>query len=1438
MALWFACLLSIAVAGIVSQPRSASAFSGGTLGWCGPAPGGGSHCSASVGAECAWQFSAWAWPGGTYTGYTIASNWYSASCNWIRHGGGPAGSVAFFSCATGYTATANGTCVLPNEDATVQKTDQCGNFDNTGQKADKTNKPIDIITGAKLFDVVDFKTADGSLLLERVYNSWSYSGSRNEMQSVPIGLGTNWRFWFQHEIQLNGSTGARAELETADGGSYPFSKNAAGGMDPDTWAVGPRMQTDFTLAFVGTWPANPADVLNSSSQWIVHDPQDRVWTFQTFQDPATGTYRVGRPISVVFRGGLQWTFTYGSHNELSSIQDSYSKTLSFTWIFRDFTAIGGTGIYPNVVSNVTLPDATTFNYLYTSASGGGFGVDDSDQLVRVEHRDASNNLLDATNYLYENPDLPWSVTGIEDSAGTRRWTVSYDADGHATTSTGPGNVNETDVAYGIVGSPSFTRTTTNAQSKSAIYTFAWGSFDTHLNSVVGVASTNCPASTRSYSYTNYFISSETDEEGRVTQYTRNSLGQPTQIIDGYGTASARTTSITWHSTLHVPTEVVQPGLTTDYTWNSSGQLTQVTQTDTTTQSVPYSTNGQTRTWTYTYDSYGSLLTVDGPLSGTGDTVTYTYDTSGYLASVTNELSQITTISAVNGRGQPATVVDPGGITYNLTYDSEGRFTSMTVDPSGLAATTTIDYNVVGDIIKITRPSGAYLQYTYDDARRLTKIEDNSGGYIEFDRDNLGNATARRVKDSSGTLQLSQTASFDELGRLLHFVSAASQTWTNSYDKTNNRISVTDPRSNVYSWGFDSLNRLMSEADQNNGVVTLTRNGTDKITNYNDPRSLNTGYVRDGFGDIIQRSSPDTGTTIYVYNALGEPTQITDGRGIVTNLTYDNAGRLLSKQYPTATSENITYTWDSTSGGNNGVGRVTRIDDASGSVEWTYNSLGQITQEKKTTSSTVYTIGYAYDLDGNVTQITYSSGRTVSYSRAANGLITGVTTKKDSGSPSVTLASSVAYLPFGPLTSLTYGNGLVLTKTYTQDYLINTLQVQDPSTLTYILNRSYAFGDGINLTSINDDRTGPTPTAGSTGNAYSYPGGSNLLSTITQASTTVRSFSYDGAGNVTGDTRGSTTYNYGYNKRGRLAELTIGSTVTADYTYDGLERMAIRTTANMTPAGTTHYLYDRSGHLLVEADDTGQTLREYVWLEDMPLAVVSDVNSGSPNLYYVHGDQIDTPVRMTDGSKSVVWDAFFLPFGTIELISGSATNNLRFPGQYFLIENGLHYNWYRHYDPTLGRYTQPDPLGFVDGPSIYAYAKLGPTQFVDPNGKFAFLPIIVGIGAGIILDYVVSEIKRVKCSCQNTPAGMAVSAALGGAAGFFGPFASKPFAPFGSGSTTSMFSEAVGAGYIGGFYGLGVRNALRGFGYYASFAGPAAFAGLLLYDIYDITTCGS
>jgi len=82
----------------------------------------------------------------------------------------------------------------------------------------------------------------------------------------------------------------------------------------------------------------------------------------------------------------------------------------------------------------------------------------------------------------------------------------------------------------------------------------------------------------------------------------------------------------------------------------------------------------------------------------------------------------------------------------------------------------------------------------------------------------------------------------------------------------------------------------------------------------------------------------------------------------------------------------------------------------------------------------------------------------------------------------------------------------------------------------------------------------------------------------------------------------------------------------------------------------------------------------------------------------------------------VWSALYSPFGGAYTLSGSETLNARFPGQWFQMEAGLHYNWHRHYDPTIGRYTQPDPLGFVDGPSVFAYARSAPLILTDSLGQ--------------------------------------------------------------------------------------------------------------------------
>ncbi|MDP3315535.1 MAG: RHS repeat-associated core domain-containing protein [Devosia sp.] len=107
------------------------------------------------------------------------------------------------------------------------------------------------------------------------------------------------------------------------------------------------------------------------------------------------------------------------------------------------------------------------------------------------------------------------------------------------------------------------------------------------------------------------------------------------------------------------------------------------------------------------------------------------------------------------------------------------------------------------------------------------------------------------------------------------------------------------------------------------------------------------------------------------------------------------------------------------------------------------------------------------------------------------------------------------------------------------------------------------------------------------------------------------------------------------------------------------------------------------------------------------------------------------MALTDAGGNFVNETDYVVFGNTWSVAGAVGVDLRFPGQMAQYESGLFYNWNRQYDPTIARYTQPDPLGLVDGPSRYAYVGNGPLQKVDPSGEFAFvIPAIPAIVSGI------------------------------------------------------------------------------------------------------------
>ena len=394
-------------------------------------------------------------------------------------------------------------------------------------------------------------------------------------------------------------------------------------------------------------------------------------------------------------------------------------------------------------------------------------------------------------------------------------------------------------------------------------------------------------------------------------------------------------------------------------------------------------------------------------------------------------------------------------------------------------------------------------------------------------------------------------------------------------------------------------------------------------------------------------------------------------------------------------------------------------------------------------------------------------------RNADGKVISVTSKAAAAATPVTLASNIEWQPMGGtdvfgqgnlgtatqisalpgdaalgqtdlLQSLTYGNGLILWKNFSLDNELYQLIVENGT--TKIMNRSYGRTDKTNIDRIFDnlnhandetltytdaarlstatstgiygtrtytydkDANRLTETANGVVNTYTYPANSNRLSSVRQGTTTTRAFAYDAAGNTVTDTRGTTAYNYAINSAGRIRTQSVGAALKSTYTYDAFQRLRVK--ALTSPVSTTHYIWDSFGHIIAEHNGTGGAVqKDYVWLGDTPLALI---NAGT--LYYVHPDHLDRPVIMTNATAmTVAWTAKYDPFGNAVAVTAAIINNQRLPGQSYQIEDGLSYNWHRTYDPTIGRYTQGDPLGFVDGPNIYNYAGQNPVMGMDQEG---------------------------------------------------------------------------------------------------------------------------
>ena len=880
-----------------------------------------------------------------------------------------------------------------------------------------------------------------------------------------------------------------------------------------------------------------------------------------------------------------------------------------------------------------------------------------------------------------------------------------------------------------------------------------------------------------------------------TDFTYDANGMLLTMTEAKGKAEERLTTYTYTQTGPDPpawpafaTTVTEVSVkstgskTTVRAWNSDETLLTTTVTGDLSPNAESSTSYVT---TAAYDDAHRLTSLAGPRPdqliqyahhSTGDsnrlgrlaTQTVT-TTSSPLASL------VTTYSAYDLYGTATSVTDPNSVETQRTTDSRGRVVTITEkkpagDPNEPPDyTSTYTYDTRDRLAQVQRPRGGKTRYLYEEGtNRLTDtiLVDAGGNQQErfhLTLNLLGGRTmeeAQTCAEPSPSCVTWSTARYDTFGydgrNRLWTVTHPDATFVRyTYDSRGNLWKDQDERHTAPNTihAYDPLDRLTSVTQTLGGGSVVTNYGYDRrddLTSVTDPNTNLTTYTFDDWARRASQSSPVSGGSSFSYDEAGNLASSSDANGATTARLYDLANRITSaiSSKPGASSETVTWQYDDSTAATYRRGRLWRMADPTGSVEYAYDRRGLVRQEARMLFGTSYAQGYAYDSDGNRWQVSYPSGRVVEFGFDFAGRPISAQATKPSEESYVT---SATYYPFGPRQALSLGNGTVQTRTYDTRYLLtgNSYrrfpnprwyfdQAIDPDDAGNVLTvaESYAgFGDrtfsyddlsrlkgadapyqwGVDVTNgytydamgnILSLRLGSTRTA-----TFAHSGNTPLLTTVTENGTPT-TVTYDPAGNV--QNAGSTVYV-------TSARGYVGSVDSYGYAYDGAGLRRRRILGGTQEA--RYYFYTPDLHLLSEsalASGSPTLAEDYVWLGDTPVAHVTLAN-GSTEWFAT--DSLGTPILGTDASGEETFRLELEPYGRVWWISENKSKLdrriLRYPGQEQEDDTAplreRHYNIFRWYLPAWGRYSQPDPIGLKGGLNRFSYAAGHPTNAVDRFG---------------------------------------------------------------------------------------------------------------------------
>ena len=1212
-------------------------------------------------------------------------------------------------------------------------------------------EPINVATGNLYESVIDYESGgQNQLRFARYYNSLQAS---NNSGTYAQSLGVNWRSTYDRYLNIVSSGGAVATVyaERPDGQVLTFTPNGSGGFSTDT-------DVDVTLTQSGT-------------AWTLTDHDDAK---ETYSAESSGEALLA---SIVARNGYTQNLSYNSSNQLQTVTDSYNRTLTFTYssngLLNAVTTPGGlvltygyssSGVTPGVYDQLasvsySASPATSQTYTYANSSfpfaltnrvdedgitANTWVYNSAGQAISSQLATVGGQQVDYTRLVY-NSDGTVTVTSPLGEQETYTFTTLQ----NVPKITGISRATDGDVAAA-------TRTFTYDDNGYIASATDWnGNTTAYVNDGHGDPTSITQASGTGVARTTaiaYGDASFPQLPTTITEPTRTI----TNAYDGDGaTCSANgNTGDLCASTAADTLPTGYPPRTWAYTWNATGEEL--------TAKGPRTDVNQTTTMTY--DAAGNPKTVTNALGQTTSLNTYNNDGRLLTATDPNGLGIVLTWDA---RGQLISRT-LGSETLTLTRDATETVTNVT-DPDGSAFA--LGRDDAHRLISVTDNLGNPIKYTLDAAGNRTAVSSyDASGSLVYTHSNAYDAL-NRIAQSIGALDQTTGYQYDSNSNLLTVTDPLGEVTQVAYDALNREVSSTDPTGATTSLGYDAADDLTQVTDPRN---LQTQYGYDGLGDQVRIASPDTGAIQTAYdraGNALQRSdangrlaSPSydaldrpiqtryagTVSTGFSYdqgpNGLGHLTSMTDASGS-TAWTYDQQGHVLTKTQSVGANKLVVqYAYDS-------AGRLVSITYPSGAVvQYTYNTnlvtaisingspvLSGVTYQAFQGPPNGWTWGngttYQRSFDTDARLAAYPLGartRELSFDLASR--ITGY------GDSAPAYSQSFAYDKASRLTGYTAATG----------------------------GEQYGYDADGNRTSLT------TSFPGASNLAYNYSASSNQLdSAATGAQTTT--YGYDPTGNTTGDGTNVFTYDgrnrliavsnaqgfdyYAINGLGeRVAKLSgppanlagdanrdgvinatdlrltaqmatgqipvdlaadcnqDGQVTTADVACEQAKMANMRTNPQsyVNPAGTT-FAYDEAGHLIGEYNGT-TPIEETIYLGDTPVATLV---GGS--IYYIYADHLNAPRVIVNGSNTPVWDWEGAPFGDMPANQnpsglGTFVYNLRFPGQYYDAETGLHYNMARDYNSATGRYVESDPTGLAGGINAYAYASSSPTLNEDPTGE--------------------------------------------------------------------------------------------------------------------------